>query len=196
RSSRELARDLELEESEMADKEDGQTLEEDVDVEIDGMESMSEEEKAQLRATCRPVKFMLVKLRKLAFKVINSTTKLLPAWLACLKAHGLPDSLIPRDVSTRWNSTHDMADYCVDHIKPLKAFLADEENDLEAFELTAQQWRCTKQLRQVLKASLLTSASFPRIGTYCHHQTMPPSTTFHELKECRTRKTSVFLLVR
>ena len=70
---RELARDLELEESEMADEEDGQTLEEDVDVEIDAMESMSEDEKAQLRATCRPVKFMLVKVHILVRTSISLT---------------------------------------------------------------------------------------------------------------------------
>ncbi|KAI4294053.1 hypothetical protein K525DRAFT_181111, partial [Schizophyllum commune Loenen D] len=110
---RELAKDLEFEESEMMDEEDGETLEEDVDIEIDAMEDLLEAEKVQLRTTCRPVKFMLVKLWKLAFKVINSTTKLLPAWSACLKTYNQPETLIPRDVSTRWNSTNDMVDYCV-----------------------------------------------------------------------------------
>ncbi|KAL1698474.1 hypothetical protein EV121DRAFT_218142, partial [Schizophyllum commune] len=136
---RELAKDLEFEESEMMDEEDGETLEEDVDIEIDAMEDLSEAEKVQLCATCCPVKFMLVKLRKLAFKVINSTTKLLPAWLACLKTYNQPETLIPRDVWTRWNSTNDMVDYCVGHSKPLKAFLAEEDNDLEAFNLKAQE---------------------------------------------------------
>ncbi|KAL1657570.1 hypothetical protein GGF50DRAFT_68733, partial [Schizophyllum commune] len=149
----ELAKDLELEELEMMDELDERQVEEDVDVEIDELEDMSDDEKAALRATCRPVRFMLVKLRKLAYKVINSTTKLLPAWLQCLKDHGLPSTYIPRDVSTRWNSTYDMLDYVVEHAKPLKAYLGDEEHtfDLDVFALSSQEWRCAKQLRKVLK---------------------------------------------
>ncbi|KAL1684625.1 hypothetical protein GGG16DRAFT_40711, partial [Schizophyllum commune] len=122
---------------------------------IDAFEDMSDTEKAELRATCRPVKFMLVKLRKLAYKVINSTTKLLPAWLQCLKDHNMPESNIPRDVSTRWNSTYDVLEYVEKHRKPLKAYLADDNHtfELEAFALTAQEWRCVKDLRNVLKVS-------------------------------------------
>ncbi|KAI3998135.1 hypothetical protein K525DRAFT_215035 [Schizophyllum commune Loenen D] len=48
-----------------------------------------------------------------------------------------------------------MVDYCVGHSKLLKAFLAEEDNDLEAFNLKAQEWRCAKQLRSVLKATML-----------------------------------------
>ncbi|KAL1749583.1 hypothetical protein FB107DRAFT_225241, partial [Schizophyllum commune] len=131
----ELARDLEIEELEMMDEADQRQIEEDIDVEIDNFEGMSDDEKADLRATCRPVKFMLVKLRKLAYKVIHSTTKLLPAWSKCLRNHGLPETYIPRDVSTRWNSTYDMLEYVVEHAKPLKAYLGDEDHtfDLDVF---------------------------------------------------------------
>ncbi len=47
-------------------------------------------------------------LRKLAFKIINSTTKLLPLWHTLLLQFKLPAWLIPQDVSTRWNSTFDL----------------------------------------------------------------------------------------
>ncbi|KAL1663636.1 hypothetical protein GGF50DRAFT_56515 [Schizophyllum commune] len=138
------------------DEADQRQIEEDIDVEIDNFEGMSDDEKADLRATCRPVKFMLVKLRKLAYKVIHSTTKLLPAWLKCLRDHGLPETYIPRDVSTRWNSTYDMLEYVVEHAKPLKAYLGDEDHtfDLDVFALSSQEWRCARQLRKVLKATL------------------------------------------
>ncbi|KAL1711230.1 hypothetical protein EV715DRAFT_215524, partial [Schizophyllum commune] len=109
------------------DEEDEEQLEEDLDAEIDAFEGMSEVERAQLHATCRPVRFMLVKLRKLAYKVVNSTTKLLPAWFRCLKDHKMAETYIPRDVSTRWNSTYDTLQYVLEHKKAIKAYLANED---------------------------------------------------------------------
>ncbi|KAL1703297.1 hypothetical protein EV121DRAFT_208359 [Schizophyllum commune] len=98
-----------------------------------------------------------LQLRKLAYKVINSTTKLLPAWKACLKEHQVPESLIPRDCSTRWDSTYDMCDYAEKHKKPLKAYLADDAHtfELDAFGLSGQEWRCVRQLRNPLKQATL-----------------------------------------
>ncbi|KAL1739476.1 hypothetical protein HDZ31DRAFT_49342, partial [Schizophyllum fasciatum] len=96
-------------------------------------------------------------LRKLAYKVINSTTKLLPAWQACLREHDLRETNIPRDVSTRWNSTYDMVDYVDKHKKALKAYLADDAHtfELEPLTLSPQEWRCVRDLRNVLKQATL-----------------------------------------
>ncbi|KAJ7606083.1 hypothetical protein FB45DRAFT_728937, partial [Roridomyces roridus] len=50
----------------------------------------------------------LAQIRQLSFALINSPTIGLPAWRrACVK-HGLRVRYIPRDVVTRWNSSHNM----------------------------------------------------------------------------------------
>ncbi|TRM62978.1 hypothetical protein BD626DRAFT_358107, partial [Schizophyllum amplum] len=72
-------------------------------------------EEADLKDSLRPVKFMLVKLRKLAFKIINSTTILLPAWKESLQKLRMEIKLLPRDVRTRWNSTYDMLVSALEH---------------------------------------------------------------------------------
>ncbi|KAL1684537.1 hypothetical protein GGG16DRAFT_68114 [Schizophyllum commune] len=96
---------------------------------------------------------MPAQLRKLAYKVVNSTTKLLPAWFRCLKDHKMAETYIPRDVSTRWNSTYDTLQYVLEHKKAIKAYLANEDlaPELEPLGLTTQEWRCAEQLRRPLK---------------------------------------------
>ncbi|KAF9015872.1 hypothetical protein BDZ89DRAFT_904591, partial [Hymenopellis radicata] len=47
-------------------------------------------------------------IRTIFFKIINSTTILLPRWKKLVEEHRLPPKVLPRDVSTRWNSTYDM----------------------------------------------------------------------------------------
>src|SRR5580693_6078707 len=51
---------------------------------------------------------LIMKIRKLAFAIVHSTTIALPAWRAACVAHGQPARILPRDVKTRWNSTYDM----------------------------------------------------------------------------------------
>ncbi len=75
------------------------------------------EEWAEFEAGLRPVKMVIVKvctlfhlpypllitvlqLRKLAFKIVNSTTKLHPVWTAITKELSFEDKLIPHDVWT------------------------------------------------------------------------------------------------
>ncbi|KIK77469.1 hypothetical protein PAXRUDRAFT_166734 [Paxillus rubicundulus Ve08.2h10] len=47
---------------------------------IDEMILLSDEEHAQLQGNIAPICLALGKLQKLAFKIIHSTTILLPAW--------------------------------------------------------------------------------------------------------------------
>jgi len=54
-------------------------------------------------------------LRKIAFSIINSTTILLPMWFQTLEKMKLKERKMPRDVSTRWNSTFDMLDFALEY---------------------------------------------------------------------------------
>ncbi|KDQ54146.1 hypothetical protein JAAARDRAFT_135855, partial [Jaapia argillacea MUCL 33604] len=105
-------------------------------------------------------------LRKLAVKIIYSTTKLLPEWYKKVAEFKLSKQLMPRDVSTRWNSTFDMIDFALEYRVPLDAISSDCNNDLQAFELTETEWLIAKQLQDILKdATLFFSQVTPNLAT-------------------------------
>ncbi|KIL56936.1 hypothetical protein M378DRAFT_47886, partial [Amanita muscaria Koide BX008] len=70
---------------------------------------------AELDENIRPLRMILVKVRKLAYKIVNSSTILLPAWVSTLKELDLDVRRLPRDVSTRWNSTFDMLNVALEY---------------------------------------------------------------------------------
>ncbi|TFK79413.1 hypothetical protein K466DRAFT_505605, partial [Polyporus arcularius HHB13444] len=100
---------------------------EDDDEWVDEVESLSPEERAEFLERVVPVKLVLAKVRKLAFKIVNSSTILLPAWYELCRELKLAPKLIPRDVKTRWNSTFDMAIATVEYQEPYKRITADAE---------------------------------------------------------------------
>jgi hypothetical protein len=128
----EMAAGLDMEEMlTVAENGVGDEEDDNVDGWVDEMAKLSEEESEELQKSIQPVRLVLVKvrkfvilltvivkllsqLRKLAFKIIHSTTKLLPAWRDYLKELKLADRLMPRDVSTRWNSTFDMLNFAIE----------------------------------------------------------------------------------
>ncbi|KAF8219412.1 hypothetical protein L208DRAFT_1077599, partial [Tricholoma matsutake] len=114
-----LAGNIEQEELTMAqekDDADNKTEEED-DLEgwVDEVEALTLEEQENLEDSIRPVKKMLVKLQKLAYKIVHSTMILLPAWKECLENLELPIKIMPRDISTRWNSTYNMLCFAIQY---------------------------------------------------------------------------------
>ncbi|KAH9912059.1 uncharacterized protein BXZ73DRAFT_14875, partial [Epithele typhae] len=70
--------------------------------------SMTDDEVKKFRASVEPAKSVIHKLRQISFAIINSPTKLLPAWNEILRDLQLPPRMLPRDVRTRWHSTGDM----------------------------------------------------------------------------------------
>jgi hypothetical protein len=96
------------------------------------------------------------KTRRIAFKVINSPTLLLPQWHALLEReapveyHGRS---LPRDVSTRWNSTFDHLVAFVELQDYVDNFTGIREHGLRQFELTREEWDGVKQLVKVLQVS-------------------------------------------
>ncbi|KIM42536.1 hypothetical protein M413DRAFT_70091, partial [Hebeloma cylindrosporum] len=120
---------------------------------VDEMAALSQAHREVLQELIRPVSMLLVKVRKISFKTINSTTLLLPAWARCLEELKLEFKLIPRDVTTRWNSTHDMLRFVLEHRKAINSYTGDRRNDLREFELTAEEWKIVKQLCEILEVS-------------------------------------------
>ncbi|KAG0696295.1 hypothetical protein DFH29DRAFT_791569, partial [Suillus ampliporus] len=82
---------------------------------VDEVALLDQDERIELQRDIRPVKLVLLKLRKLSYKLINSTTILLPAWRKILLDLQMTPTNMPQDVCTRWNSTFDMLDYAVVH---------------------------------------------------------------------------------
>lgn len=84
----------------------------------------------------------------------NSTTLLLPQWYSTLASGGLPRRMMPRDVSTRWNSTFDMLHFALEHRSAIDTMTAKRDLDLRKFELSPEEWDTAKELREVLKVFL------------------------------------------
>ncbi|KAI0727918.1 hypothetical protein C8Q72DRAFT_779000 [Fomitopsis betulina] len=118
---------------------------------VDEIAAMTDEERAQFQERVRPVRMTLTKIRRLAFKLINSTTLLLPMWKKRVAEAGLPDRIMPRDVATRWNSTYDMLVFALKYRAVVDAICADRELGLRKFELSLREWAIATQLADTLK---------------------------------------------
>ncbi|KAG1812698.1 hypothetical protein EV424DRAFT_1326917 [Suillus variegatus] len=121
---------------------------------VDEVEELDPDERLTLEKSILPVKLALVKLRRLAYKVIHSTTIVLPVWHKILEDLQAPITLMPRDVSTRWNSTFDMLDYAIEHREAVDIVTQRRDLGLRKFELNDEEWAIAEQLRGVLKATL------------------------------------------
>ncbi|CAA7270539.1 unnamed protein product [Cyclocybe aegerita] len=86
---------------------------------------MTVEEIEELEVSILPVRVMLTKLRQIAFTIKNSTTIVLPEWFLTLTELGLKSRMIPRDVSTRWNSTFDMLNFAVNYKPAINSLTAN-----------------------------------------------------------------------
>ncbi|KAE9392847.1 hypothetical protein BT96DRAFT_748394, partial [Gymnopus androsaceus JB14] len=75
---------------------------------VNVLQEMTEEEQEQWEKDVEPVKSALFKTRKISFKIINSTTLLLPRWREQVADMEFRNRILPRDVATCWNSTYDM----------------------------------------------------------------------------------------
>jgi hypothetical protein len=93
------------------------------------------------------------KLRKFAFKVIHSTTILLPAWYKTLEDLKLRPRIMLRDVATRWNSTFDMLEFALKYRAAIDKLSGTREMGLRQFELSKEEWVITEQLRDALQVS-------------------------------------------
>ncbi|KAG1791478.1 hypothetical protein EV424DRAFT_1265938, partial [Suillus variegatus] len=118
---------------------------------VDEVKLLDKKEQAALNKEIRPVKLALVKVPKLAYKTIHSTTIILPAWHAILKDLSEPQTLMPRDVATWWNSTFDMLDYALEHREAVDTVMQWQDLSLQKYELEDNEWEILQQLRDILK---------------------------------------------
>lgn len=59
---------------------------------------------------------------------------------------------MPRDVSTRWNSTYDMLCFAIKYRKAIEIMTSEKKNDLRQFELEEDEWTIAEQLSDILRA--------------------------------------------
>ena len=81
----------------------------------------------------------------------KSTTILLLQWFKTLGSCGLPLRMMPRNVSTRWNSTYDMLYFALNFRPAIDSMTAMCDLDLRKYELSLAEWGVAKELRDVLK---------------------------------------------
>lgn len=147
-------------------------------------ETLSEEERASLlidtsavretvsKVSLRSICFTISdigdsQVRQLSFAIIHSTTIALPAWRRFCQAHNLKPKLIPRDVVTRWNSTHDMMVFALKYRKPIDSITADKSLKLRKYELDNEGWGIIEQLVSVLQVN----TTRPVCSTYTNART-------------------------
>ncbi|TFK47877.1 hypothetical protein OE88DRAFT_1605874, partial [Heliocybe sulcata] len=82
---------------------------------VDEVEPLSPAEKEDLGRAIHPLRLGLVKLRRMSYAMVRSTTLLLPAWFRALRELDRAANKMPRDVRTRWNSTFDMLAFAIEH---------------------------------------------------------------------------------
>ena len=105
----------------------------------------------------------------------NSSTIILPRWFSTLDEYELKHRMMPRDVSTRWNSTYDMLIFSLQYRDALDHITGDRDMKLRLYEMDDDEWTIAKQLCAVLKVGLhfIYDASV-NIYLACRYSRMPP----------------------
>ena len=111
-------------------------------------------------------------LRKLAYAINKSATILLPRWkeiledLAAIAAttdkQPLSIRIMPPDVKTRWESTHDMLKFAYAYREAIDRITGDRAMNLRDCELSDNEWETVKQLCDSLNFS---EGQYPHLFT-------------------------------
>jgi hypothetical protein len=140
---------------------------------------MEEEELASLDDSVKPIRLVLTKvsrfkinnyqqlsnfldskqLRGISLAMKNSSTIALPRWYEVLKSLALEPRMMPRDVSTRWNSTYDMVEFAAKYRAAINIMTADLDMNLRQFELSKKEWSMANELSEVLQVCVFFYSS-------------------------------------
>jgi hypothetical protein len=62
--------------------------------------------------------------------------------------------MMPRDVSTRWNSTYDMLRFAYKYREAIDRITGERSLKLRDYEVSEAEWDIVKQLKDCLKVSM------------------------------------------
>jgi hypothetical protein len=150
------------------DEEDDDVVDDNEEGLPDERDGMSEEELTTFEESVKPIRLVLSKvissnsflnrilipfnqLRGISLAIKNSSTIVLPQWYEVLKTLALSPRMMPRDVSTRWNSTYDMVEFTTEYRAALDIMTADCDMKLRQFELSKKEWSMVSELCEVLR---------------------------------------------
>ncbi|KAJ3748251.1 hypothetical protein EV360DRAFT_56962 [Lentinula raphanica] len=103
--------------------------------------------------------------RKISFKIIHSTTILLPKWREHIAGTEFKGQVLPRDVATRWNSSFDMLAAFLRMKEPIVEFLDRSSNGLSEYVLDDDEWEAVEGLVSILKdATMFFSTTAPSVA--------------------------------
>ena len=68
----------------------------------------------------------------------------------------LPVRKMPRDVSTRWNSTYDMLKFAFDYSEPINNITSERSMKIRQYELKDHEWTIVEHLRDCLKVRTIS----------------------------------------
>jgi hypothetical protein len=105
-------------------------------------------------------------LRKIAFAIKNSSTLILPRWYALLEELELSARIMPRDVTTRWNSTYDMLKFALEFRTALDTIAGERDMKLRKYELNDAEWVIARQLGDLLEVLVLPFSLFYLINDF------------------------------
>ncbi|KAJ3748255.1 hypothetical protein EV360DRAFT_56950, partial [Lentinula raphanica] len=103
--------------------------------------------------------------RKIAFKLINSTTGLLPKWREHLSKTEFAGRNLHRDVATRWNSTHNMLECFLELKGPISEFVDHASYGISEYSLTEEEWEIIGGLVTTLQILYDATLYFSANGT-------------------------------
>ena len=95
---------------------------------------------------------MVLQLRGVFNAIKNSSTIILLKWYEVLEGLSLNPRMMPRDVSTRWNSTFDIVEFATEYRAALDIMTPDHDiMNLRKFELSKKEWGMATELCEVLQ---------------------------------------------
>ncbi|KAF8697764.1 hypothetical protein AX14_001188 [Amanita brunnescens Koide BX004] len=118
---------------------------------VDLMDEMDPAEWAVHEEHLCPVRLVLMKICKLAFKIINSMTILLLEWHQMLERLKLWCHNMLRNIQTHCNLTYDMLVFALEYCSAVESLTQIRDLGLRRYELGPEEWALAQQLANMLK---------------------------------------------